>query len=215
MYGGGFCVGALGLRHVSLDRVIVTGSTPGAAMLIYSGSVVTLSCTDLWGNQGGDWNGRIASQYGVRGNISSDPMYCHPDSLDLYVARDSPCVPPQTQCDRIGAWGVGCEHSPASATPVGEAPRLLLTAAPNPFAERTEISFSLTPETPEGNLALEVYDLAGRLVRSLRPDPGSSSTRRVVWDGRDSNGHPQPGGIYFIRLRGGNAAVSSHLVLLR
>jgi hypothetical protein len=55
---------------------------------------------------------------------------------------------------------------------------------------------------------LEVFDVAGRRVRSL-PLEGRSS---VVWDGRDSAGHRVPAAAYFVRLRGGDVPATGRLV---
>ena len=209
--------GDLGLRHIGLFQTIVAGSTVGSAVVFEAaGGRATLSCCDLWGNAGGDWTSRIASQYGIRGNISADPQFCTPDSVELFVASGSPCAPSANPaCGLIGAWGVGCEQSPASVAVGRATPRLLLAAAPNPFAGRTEISFSLTSGSSETTIDLDVYDLAGRLVRRLQPVSGAPGQQNAVWDGRDSMGRPQPGGVYFVRLGGGKTVATSQLVLLR
>lgn len=77
---------------------------------------VTISCCDLCGNENGDWVGSIADQYGIRGNISEDPLLCDPHSGDFMLDCSSPCAPfspPNPECDLIGAWPVGCGASPS------------------------------------------------------------------------------------------------------
>jgi predicted outer membrane repeat protein len=56
-------------------------------------SIVLLACTDIYGNEGGDWVGHIASQNGTSGNFSADPLYC--DTSWYYTALEecSPCMP--------------------------------------------------------------------------------------------------------------------------
>jgi hypothetical protein len=70
-----------------------------------------LTCCDLYGNAGGDWMQDIADQYGIRGNIRADPLFCDPLFGDFTLHEDSPCAPftpPNEECDLIGAWPVGC-----------------------------------------------------------------------------------------------------------
>lgn len=175
-----------------------------------------MTCCDLWGNASGDWTSRIADQYGVRGNISACPFFCNPDSLELYVAGDSPCAPSANpDCGLIGAWGVGCDHVPA-AVAAGDATlaQTRLIATPNPSAGRTEISFPAPPGIPQSSIVLEIYDLGGRVVRRLQPTAGSNGELRLFWDGRDSGGRSQAGGIYFVRWRGGKESGGSRLVVL-
>ncbi len=75
----------------------------------------------------------------------------------------------------------------------------LLTAVPNPFNPRTEISFVLTEP---GQVNLRIHDLAGRLVRNLvRDDFREAGRHLAVWDGRDSGGSAVAAGTYFSRLQ--------------
>jgi hypothetical protein len=62
-----------------------------------------LTCCDVYGNEGGDWVGCIADQYGIDGNISEDPFFCEGS---LYLSSDSPCL--YGPCGQIGAHGQGC-----------------------------------------------------------------------------------------------------------
>ena len=83
-----------------------------------SSAVPTLSCCDIYGNEGGDWVDRIASQYGINGNISSDPLFCAPEAGDFTLHEGSPCAP-GGECGLIGAWPVGCAPTPTVATTWG------------------------------------------------------------------------------------------------
>jgi hypothetical protein len=74
-----------------------------------AGSSPTLICCDLYGNEGGNWIGCIADQYGVNGNMSEDPLFCDPDNEDFTLREDSPCAPANSGgCGLIGAVPVGC-----------------------------------------------------------------------------------------------------------
>ncbi|MCK4257171.1 hypothetical protein KAX35_09805, partial [candidate division WOR-3 bacterium] len=48
--------------------------------------------------------------------------------------------------------------------------------------------------------SINIYDLTGRLIRTI-PLPSSPFTPlKVVWDGRDTQGNEVLSGVYFIRL---------------
>lgn len=70
--------------------------------------------------------------------------------------------------------------------------------APNPFNPSTRIDYEVTKR---GQATIRVYDVGGRLVRTLiegTVDPGSHA---VTWDGRDDGGERLPSGTYFYELR--------------
>ena len=68
---------------------------------------------------------------------------------------------------------------------------------PNPFSSSTFISFRV-PEN--SSVAIEVFDLAGRLVRRLEPGEMVSGESSFRWDGRSDGGQLAPSGIYHYRL---------------
>ncbi len=96
---------ALGERQSWLDHCVVAFNR-GAPACLFEGDV-TLTCCDLYGNEGGDWIGSIAEQLGQAGNISLDPLFCAAEEGDFTLAAESPCAP--GECDLIGAWPVACE----------------------------------------------------------------------------------------------------------
>jgi len=79
-------------------------------------SVPTFECCDIYGNEGGDWVGRIADPDSMYANFSMDPLFCDttivlPDQ-SMYVEDCSPCLKdnhPYGYCgSQIGyVWG-GC-----------------------------------------------------------------------------------------------------------
>ena len=100
---------------------IVAFSVSGEGVHTYEGGG-TLRCCDIYGNAGGDWIGSIAGQLGLDGNISEDPLFCDPETLDFTLHPDSPCAPftpPNPECDLIGAWPVGCSPTPMLETTWG------------------------------------------------------------------------------------------------
>lgn len=89
---------------------------------------------------------------------------------------------------------------------------LLAPATPNPFNPRTMIRYSL-PRT--GRVALVIYDLQGRRVRSLVDKVEAAGEQSVVWDGQDDEGQAVASGGYVARLVTDQGTRASKLMLIR
>ncbi len=83
---------------------------------------------------------------------------------------------------------------------------------PNPFNPRVEIALDLARPLP---VQAAIYDVHGRLVRTL--DPGSLAPGRHVlsWDGRNWANQPSPTGAYFLRVQGPDGVHQRRLTLIR
>ncbi|MDI6839805.1 MAG: transglutaminase domain-containing protein [bacterium] len=98
-----------------------------------------------------------------------------------------------------------------------------LSVYPNPFNQKAVIRVQglgrgLINQTP----TLQIYDLAGRLIKSLPLITDNLSTgfcesltTAVAWDGTDSSFNKVPSGIYFLKLKLGPEQVMTKLLLLR
>jgi hypothetical protein len=82
---------------------------------------------------------------------------------------------------------------------------------PNPFNPSTVIAFTLPRPAP---MRLEVYDAAGRRIRTLASEHMSAGPRSVVWDGRDNAGRLVASGVYFCRLSAGDLRATKKMILL-
>ncbi len=76
-----------------------------------------------------------------------------------------------------------------------------LHAQPNPF--RASVAFPFVLED-DATLAVEVFDVTGRVVRTLDAGFRRAGSHRVEWDGLDGAGRRVPAGVYLIRLRAGD-----------
>ena len=88
----------------------------------------------------------------------------------------------------------------------------LLQNAPNPFRSTTSIAFAL-PE--ESRVSLRIYDVAGRVVRTLESDLLPAGRYQATWDGRDDARHLVPSGIYFYRIQANDFSATKRLFFLR
>ena len=89
---------------------------------------------------------------------------------------------------------------------------MLLGARPNPASKRTEIGFALPADS---RVVLRIYDVGGRLVRTLIEGPMPAGVHRVPWDGTDSRGRTVTSGIYFSKLEVGTQRRSGRFMFLR
>jgi len=97
-------------------------------------------------------------------------------------------------------------------SPVPDLRVVQLTARPNPFNPLTRLDFTV-PRT--GRVHLAVYDVQGRLVRTLARTDLEAGTHHRVWDGRNEAGSPSASGIYFARLDLGAESVATKLMLVK
>jgi len=102
--------------------------------------------------------------------------------------------------------------APGAAVP--QATRLLGNA-PNPFNPQTEIRFALAPADAGQKVRLRVYDVRGKLVRTLVDGALAAGEHAVVWDGRDAGGRAAASGVYLYRLETGRQALSGRMLMLK
>jgi hypothetical protein len=102
---------------------------------------------------------------------------------------------------------VGVDGSPAPSR------FALHAAAPNPFRQGTAFSYDVPLRG--GAIRLGIFDLGGRLVRSLVDGPQTPGAKWIVWDGRDDAGHALPAGMYVVRMEAPSFVQSRKLVLTR
>jgi hypothetical protein len=70
--------------------------------------------------------------------------------------------------------------------------------APNPFNPTTEIRYDVP--SSGGHVQLRVYDVHGRLVRTLVDSIVEGGSKSVTWDSRDDRGSLVATGVYFYRF---------------
>ncbi len=97
--------------------------------------------------------------------------------------------------------------------PVRAASGLALHAnRPNPFTPATTISFQL-PQT--GDVAVRVFDPAGRLVRTLVQGRLEAGSHAVSWNGTDADGRTLSSGVYLYQLSALGETITGRMTLLR
>ena len=74
---------------LTVRNSIIAFSTAGEALSCSRGADIVISCSDFYGNAGGDGIGDCMSE-GI-GNFSADPRLVDPRRDDYALAPDSPC----------------------------------------------------------------------------------------------------------------------------
>jgi hypothetical protein len=92
-------------------------------------------------------------------------------------------------------------------------PSLHMSApSPNPFRTSTRVSFDVMRQ--EGDrVEVTVYNISGRLVRTLVDRFQGPGGYEVDWDGVDDAGRQVPTGMYFIRAKVGSETSATRRVL--
>jgi len=83
---------------------------------------------------------------------------------------------------------------------------------PNPFNPKTTIRFSLSKKQ---KVRLQVFDVRGRMVRTLVSETMGEGLHEVRWDGNDQNGSKVAAGGYFYRLEAGKNVETRKMVLIK
>ena len=88
------------------------------------------------------------------------------------------------------------------------------SAHPNPFHGNgsVEVHFSIASR---GLTVLEMFDVNGRLVRTLQQSVLDPGPHRLTWDGKDNQGQLVASGVYFYRLNSGDETWAKKLVVVR
>lgn len=80
---------------------------------------------------------------------------------------------------------------------------------PNPFRDVVTLRYTLPAG---GHVALDIHDLAGRVMRRVARGTEFAGEHAALWDGRDEAGHPVASGAYYARLTLDGQSVVRRLV---
>ena len=103
-----------------------------------------------------------------------------------------------------------------SRDPVLPAVRFVSKNYPNPFNPSTCIAFGVPASADGGErVLLRIYDLSGRLLRTLEDGFVPSGFHSRDWDGRDSAGRRVGSGVSFYRADVGPETFVNKMVMLK
>lgn len=88
----------------------------------------------------------------------------------------------------------------------------LLQNYPNPFNPTTTINYAI-PKTDA--VMIRIYDVTGRLVRSLAAGVQEAGEHHVQWDSRDNHGRVAASGLYVYEIRYQGSVLTRKMMLLK
>jgi len=93
-------------------------------------------------------------------------------------------------------------------------PNPFWSAATSRFAgnPETTIEYSLQQTTP---VTISVYNMLGQEVMRLVDETKPAGHYRVIWNGQDGNGQPQPNGLYVCKMTAGSFMKSFKMLMLK
>ncbi len=179
-----------------------------AVTLSPSWNFVSLDYTTFWG--GSTLNLQILDQPAAAGEVfqaDAVTIVQNPTGAALIAAA----APAPADASPAPASGEAPDSTTtlASLSLVGQAPRV----APNPMRDRAVLAFAVSRP---GTASIQIFDLSGRLVRTLLDGgPASQGTNVVPFDGRADDGAPLRGGMYFYRVMTAEGSASGRFVIVR
>lgn len=143
------------------------------------------------------------------GGLATDVDGC-PRLIDcIYVTPDpghgAPPVVDMGACEWQYPSNVEAEPFPRYVT-------ALRQNYPNPFNPLTTVSFSVAKR---GRVAIRIYDVSGRLVRTLTDAIYERGPHTVTWDGVNENGRRVASGVYLYCMETGAVKRMKKMVLIR
>jgi hypothetical protein len=83
---------------------------------------------------------------------------------------------------------------------------------PNPFNPTTEIHYTIPTNT---TVDLFIYDVSGKLVRTLVSEEQSEGYYSVTWNGKDDHGETVSSGVYLYHIQAGEYTKTRQCLLLK
>jgi hypothetical protein len=155
--------------------------------------------------------GDVSGAVSALGNVTTD--LAPGDTVSL-AFRNVPLEPGKMRDLFLLSNGVYTSNLPAGAHPADPPVPIryaLYRNRPNPFSAVTTIRFDL-PRA--GNVKLEVFDLQGRLIKTLANGAYEAGTFSIAWAHTSDSGQPVRPGIYMYRMIAGGFRAQEKMLLL-
>ena len=93
-----------------IDRTVIAFGKETAAISCFgTPGDISVTCSDFFGNESGDWIACVEGLDGTEGNISEDPLFCDLENGSVAVEDCSPCLAAHNTCGLdMGAGILGC-----------------------------------------------------------------------------------------------------------
>ncbi len=139
-------------------------------------------------------------------------LYLDDSIAGFYIQTEGPATPNPVVVQKIPGneipKGSGAVAEQRRAVPVS----LDAFAWPNPFSRGTRLSYAV-PQP--GSVSLEIFDAAGRNVRTLASGWSGPGRFSATWDGRSQSGASVSEGVYLYRYSLSGRSITGKLTLTR
>ena len=167
-----------------------------------------------------------SDQYGLPFTIRLTPERPLPEGWDVLAFEDARAIDLGETREISGTVGSSTTPrtftvsvgSPAYLGQVRTAAQQSVTAfalgSPFPNPAWAGVTLDLAVPRAVEDASVRVFDVNGRLVRTLLQGPVSQGIQRVAWDGRDESGRRTAAGVYFVKSRAASFTATRKVVLL-
>ncbi len=143
---------------------------------------------------------------GISASTTGDTLYIN-QSTNVVPQADPTLHPNVVRMITGVLQTVDVESDPGEVDGLGLAP-----SVPNPFYERTQLTYTVPTPTA---VRLRVHDVLGRTIHTLVDSVEPAGEHTVTWDGRDEQGRRAASGVYVVTLDGANQRVARRVTLMR
>ncbi len=183
-----------------LDMAFFSADVPGVGPVAFVGPVLSYY-------EHVSWNYLRLTDEAWQTAYAAEPSF-RPDYVNLYLAD-------RQGLSRGPATTLVTGVEPVPEIPEVEGEGLTIAGYPNPFREATVIGFSVPDARGHAEVKVQVFDVAGRLVRNLVSSRLPSGKHTVEWDGGSEDGVEVASGVYVCRVQVGDARKARMVTKLR
>lgn len=89
---------------------------------------------------------------------------------------------------------------------------ILFQNYPNPFNPSTIIKYQIPSS---GRVSIQIFDISGRLIRSINQEMKNAGTYQVVWEGKNNESQTVASGVYFYMVKFNNSIMTKKMLFIK
>lgn len=156
----------------------------------------------------GDWNYYETQAY-FQGQYDREDARSGTQCYNLFFWRENDCVQGNygqiSQTVAMGDLGISYSSDEPSSF-------RLFYSYPNPAHQESRMHYVLSKSC---RVLLDIYDVGGRLVKSIINQQQGPGEYNLIWDGKDALDRQVPGGVYLCRFAADNCVDTKQIVWVR
>ncbi len=175
-----------------------------------------------------EYDSQVTKRYAAVSNAPGGTYYrTFTEGYDWAVMRDGTAGPFTCGVDPLVGWFTSvltwgqftnqiCDPSwPIDVKEPGVVPAVVTSlgqAFPNPMNPTATIKYTIG--TP-GKVQLRVFDVSGRVIRTLVDETKAAGAFSVIWDGKNDGGERVASGVFFYQLNAPGSEMNKKIVILQ